>query len=265
VDVRGKTVLVTRAGRGIGRALAAYFAGKAANLALLDMNAADLQETAALCTLEGVTARCYVANAAEENEVIKTLDAIVGDFGRLDGLVNNAGIVRDAMLVKVKDGEITGKMTLAQWQAVIDVNLTGVFLCAREAAERMIRLKSPGVIVNISSISRAGNAGQTIQCGEGGRRRDDRDLGQGTGAAPNPGGRSGPRIYQNTHGRGNETRSLGKGDRPRSVGAAGRSCRNRSGSRIHFRERVLYGGAASSWTGACASRFCMRRIIIVRQ
>jgi 3-oxoacyl-[acyl-carrier protein] reductase len=161
VDVRGKTVLVTGAGRGIGRALAAYFAGKAANLALLDMNEADLQETAALCTLEGVTARCYVANAAEENEVIKTLGAIVDDFGRLDGLVNNAGIVRDAMLVKVKDGEITGKMTLAQWQAVIDVNLTGVFLCAREAAERMIRLKSPGVIVNISSISRAGNAGQT--------------------------------------------------------------------------------------------------------
>ena len=75
--------------------------------------------------------------------------------------MNNAGIVRDAMLVKVKDGEITGKMTLAQWQAVMDVNLTGVFLCAREAAERMIRLKSPGVIVNISSISRAGNAGQT--------------------------------------------------------------------------------------------------------
>jgi 3-oxoacyl-[acyl-carrier protein] reductase len=154
-------VLVTGAGRGIGRALAAYFAGKTANLALLDTNEADLQETAALCTLEGVTARCYVANAAEESEVIKTLDAIVGDFGRLDGLVNNAGIVRDAMLVKVKDGEITGKMTLAQWQAVIDVNLTGVFLCAREAAERMIRLKSPGVIVNISSISRAGNAGQT--------------------------------------------------------------------------------------------------------
>jgi 3-oxoacyl-[acyl-carrier protein] reductase len=161
VDVREKTVLVTGAGRGIGRALAAQFAGRGANVALLDMNEVDLQETAALCTLEGVTARCYVANAAQEIEVVKTLDAIVSDFGRLDGLVNNAGIVRDAMLVKVKDGEIIGKMTLAQWQAVVDVNLTGVFLCAREAAERMIRLKNPGVIVNVSSISRAGNAGQT--------------------------------------------------------------------------------------------------------
>lgn len=65
MDVRGKPVLVTGAGRGIGRALAAYFAAKTANLALLDMNEPDLQETAALCTLEGVTARCYVANAAD--------------------------------------------------------------------------------------------------------------------------------------------------------------------------------------------------------
>jgi 3-oxoacyl-[acyl-carrier protein] reductase len=161
VDVRGNTVLVTGAGRGIGRALATYFAAKGANLALLDMNDSDLEETAAVCTRVGATARCYVANAADEAEVINSMDAVVRDFGRLDGLVNNAGIVRDAMLVKVKDGEIIGKMTLAQWQAVIDVNLTGVFLCAREAAERMIRLKSGGVIVNISSISRAGNAGQT--------------------------------------------------------------------------------------------------------
>jgi len=161
VDLRGKTVLVTGAGRGIGRALALWFAGRAANLALLDTTESDLRETGALCTAEGVAARCYVANAAEEAEVTRSLDAVVADFGRLDGLVNNAGIVRDAMLIKVKDGEIAGKMSLAQWQAVMDVNLTGVFLCAREAAERMIRLKSPGVIVNISSISRAGNAGQT--------------------------------------------------------------------------------------------------------
>ena len=154
-------MLVTGAGRGIGRALATYFAARHADLALLDMNDSDLKETASACAREGATARCYVANAAEETDVINTFDAVVRDFGRLDGLVNNAGIVRDAMLVKVKDGEITGKMTLAQWQAVIDVNLTGVFLCAREAAERMITLKSGGVIVNISSISRAGNAGQT--------------------------------------------------------------------------------------------------------
>jgi 3-oxoacyl-[acyl-carrier protein] reductase len=76
-------------------------------------------------------------------------------------MVNNAGITRDALLVKVKDGAVAGKMSLAQWQAVLDVNLTGVFLCGREAAERMIRLGNGGLIINISSISREGNVGQT--------------------------------------------------------------------------------------------------------
>jgi 3-oxoacyl-[acyl-carrier protein] reductase len=161
VELRGKTVLVTGAGRGIGRALAAYLSGKAANLALVDTNESDLQETAEICQSAGVAVRCYAANVAEEIEIVETFNEVMSEFGRLDGLVNNAGIVRDAMLVKVKGGEITGKMTLRQWQEVINVNLTGVFLCAREAAERMIRLGSPGVIVNISSISRAGNVGQT--------------------------------------------------------------------------------------------------------
>ena len=64
------------------------------------------------------------------------------------------------MLLKVKDGEIT-KMSLAQWQAVIDVNLTGVFLCTREVAAKMVELNNQGAIINISSISRAGNVGQT--------------------------------------------------------------------------------------------------------
>jgi 3-oxoacyl-[acyl-carrier protein] reductase len=76
-------------------------------------------------------------------------------------LINNAGILRDALLVKAKDGVITGKMSMDQWNSVISVNLTGVFLCAREAAERMIKCGKGGVIVNISSISRAGNAGQS--------------------------------------------------------------------------------------------------------
>ncbi|MDP6673923.1 MAG: SDR family oxidoreductase, partial [Gammaproteobacteria bacterium] len=68
---------------------------------------------------------------------------------------------RDGLLLKFRDGELISKMTLDQWQAVIDVNLTGVFLCGREAAQRMIESGSKGCIINISSISRAGNMGQT--------------------------------------------------------------------------------------------------------
>lgn len=161
MEVQGKTVLVTGAGRGIGRAIAVSLARRGADLALLDLTREELEETQALCAQEGSTARFYVANAADEPAIIATLDSVIEEFGRLDGLVNNAGIVRDSLLIKVKDDEIVGKMTLAQWQAVLDVNLTGVFLCGREAAERMIKLKRGGVIVNISSISRAGNIGQT--------------------------------------------------------------------------------------------------------
>ena len=161
MDVRGKTILVTGAGRGIGRSLALHFARKGANLALLDTNSEEVADSCVRCRGAGAVARSYVADAANEDSVVGALDQVTADFGRLDGLINNAGIVRDGLLVKVKDGLVVGKMTLAQWQAVIDVNLTGVFLCAREAAQRMITLAVGGVIVNVSSISRAGNAGQT--------------------------------------------------------------------------------------------------------
>ena len=76
-------------------------------------------------------------------------------------MINNAGITKDALLVKVQDGKVVGKMSLDQWRAVIDVNLTGVFLGAREAAQRMIGLGNGGVIISTSSISRAGNMGQS--------------------------------------------------------------------------------------------------------
>jgi 3-oxoacyl-[acyl-carrier protein] reductase len=128
---------------------------------LLDLNASDLASTRAGLEAKGARVTTAIANVANEDQVIQALDAVVASLGRLDVLVNNAGITKDALLVKVKDGEVVGKMSLAQWQAVIEVDLTGVFLCAREAAERMIRLGNGGVIINISSISRSGNHGQT--------------------------------------------------------------------------------------------------------
>ena len=161
MQIKDKTIVVTGAARGIGRALAVRFAGQGANIALLDLNAADLEPAARQCTALGVRALAYTVDVSSETQVSDAFDQVVRDFGALDVIVNNAGIVKDALLVKVKDGEIVGKMTLQQWQAVIDVNLTGVFLCAREAAVRMIKLAKGGVIVNISSISRHGNAGQT--------------------------------------------------------------------------------------------------------
>lgn len=161
MDIRNKTMVVTGGGRGIGRSIALRLASQGANLALLDLNAADLESTVALCAAESVQARGYGVNVADEAEVCAAMARVAADFGRLDGLVNNAGVLSDALLVKVKDGAVVGRMSMEQWNAVIAVNLSGVFLCAREAAARMIEFGNGGVIVNISSISRAGNAGQS--------------------------------------------------------------------------------------------------------
>jgi 3-oxoacyl-[acyl-carrier protein] reductase len=161
VQVRNKTVVVTGAGRGIGRAIARQLACHGADVALFDLDAADLEETRTLCMAESVQARSYHVNVADESEVCAAMKQVTADFGRLDGLVNNAGIVRDSLLVKVKESAVVARMTMDQWNAVIGVNLTGVFLCAREATAQMIERGNGGVIVNISSISRVGNAGQS--------------------------------------------------------------------------------------------------------
>lgn len=161
MELNDKVVAITGAARGIGRAIAEAFAARGARIALLDLQSDELERTCGELVGAGTEVRAYQVNVTSEDQVAAALDQLVADFGRLDVMVNNAGIVKDGLLIKAKEGQVTGKMSLAQWQAVIDVNLTGVFLCGREAAERMIRLGQGGVIINISSISQAGNMGQT--------------------------------------------------------------------------------------------------------
>ncbi|HEX2494001.1 MAG TPA: SDR family oxidoreductase [Steroidobacter sp.] len=161
MQLNEKVVVVTGSGRGIGRAMALAFANKGAHLALLDLNAADLDQTRIQCEAAGVRANSYLCDVTREEDIIAALDAVVHERGRLDVMINNAGITKDALLVKVQDGKVVGKMSMEQWRAVVDVNLTGVFLGAREAAARMIALGNGGCIISTSSISRAGNAGQS--------------------------------------------------------------------------------------------------------
>ncbi|WP_070884212.1 SDR family oxidoreductase [Pseudomonas sp. D1-3] len=159
MQLEDKVIIITGGGQGLGRAMAEYLAKRRMRLALVDLNQEKLDETAAACRALGVQARTYLCNVASEEQVAQTITQIAEDFGSINGLVNNAGILRDGLTIKVKDGEMS-KMSLAQWQSVIDVNLTGVFLCTREVAAKMIELQNEGAIINISSVSRAGNIGQ---------------------------------------------------------------------------------------------------------
>ena len=162
MDLNSKTIVITGGARGLGGAMALRLSRRGAKLALVDLDEGQLDTMASECREAGSPeVRTYVCNVAREADVEALFGTIATDFGALDGLVNNAGITRDAMLLKYKDGEQVGKMTLEQWQTVIDVNLTGVFLCGREAAAKMIELGNGGCIINISSIARAGNMGQT--------------------------------------------------------------------------------------------------------
>jgi len=158
--IKDKVFVVTGAARGLGFAIAKDLATQGGKLALVDMNQQGLDEAAAELAEYGVEIRSYVCNVAIEADVVELFDNIQKDFGQIDGLVNNAGITRDALLVKRKDG-VTKKMSLETWQQVIDVNLTGVFLCGREVAAKMLEAGQPGVIVNISSVCRDGNIGQS--------------------------------------------------------------------------------------------------------
>lgn len=199
MQIKGKTIVITGAARGIGRALAVRFAGQGANIALLDLKAADLEPAVKQCKALGVRALAYAVDVSAETQVSAALDDVVRDFGALDAIINNAGIVKDALLIKVKDGEIVGKMTLQQWQAVIDVNLTGVFLCAREAAERMIKLaKGRRDREHLQYFAPRKCGSNKLHGGQIRRRVDDGGVGQGACALRHPGRMCGPRIH--THG-----------------------------------------------------------------
>ena len=162
MDLAGKTIVITGGGRGLGAAMARRLAAAGCRLALVDLDESALETMANECSEAGSPqVQGYIANVAKEDEVEALFNDIAGDFGAIHGLVNNAGIIRDAMRLKYRDGQQVSKMTLDQWQAVIDVNLTAVFLCAREAAAKMIEAGAKGCIINISSISRSGNMGQS--------------------------------------------------------------------------------------------------------
>ena len=161
MNPKGKVIVITGAARGLGEKMAEALSAEGANLALVDLDQAALTNSVDLCAKSGIKVKGYGADVADEQAVITLFNEIEKDFGGIDGLINNAGITKDSLLVKVHEGKVVGKMSVDDFNKVIAVDLRGVFLCGREAAQRMIDGGRPGVIVNISSISREGNVGQT--------------------------------------------------------------------------------------------------------
>ena len=161
MDIKNKTIIVTGAARGLGQAMATHLASQGARIALIDLDAPPLEQTCKKIISRGGQAATYACNVAKEEDVRATIKQVSDEFGPIHGLVNNAGILRDGLLVKTKDGKIIDTLPFEEWQSVINVNLTGVFLCGREVAASMIESNVHGVIINIASISRAGNFGQS--------------------------------------------------------------------------------------------------------
>ncbi len=150
-ELNDKVALVTGAARGLGQAIALKLAEAGADLALCDLKAEWLEETAEKVKALGRRAECYGVNVAEGESVTAGIKAIEKDFGKIDVLVNNAGITKDGLMMRMSEDD---------WDAVLNVNLKGTFLCTKAAMRGMMKQRS-GTIVNIASvIGLMGNAGQ---------------------------------------------------------------------------------------------------------
>ena len=156
--LEGKVAWVTGSGNGIGRATAQAFADEGARLVLADVDEAGLEAVVKQIVDGGGEAVAVVGSIADRKDVQKMVDTALENYGRLDILINNAGINRDGLVVKVKDGEVS-MMGDDKWDPVLDVNLKGTFLCSQAAAVPMIEQKA-GRIINTSSIAALGNIGQ---------------------------------------------------------------------------------------------------------
>jgi len=156
--LKDKVCLITGGAAGIGKATALKFAAEGAKVAICDVNE---EAGNALLKELGADAIFSKVDVTDRQDVQKWVDSVKEQFGRIDVLINNAGITRDGLFVKYKEGAVVSQMQEDAWDMVIDVNLKGVFNCAQAVIPAMIEQKG-GVILNASSIvGLYGNFGQT--------------------------------------------------------------------------------------------------------
>ena len=151
MELKGQVAFVTGGSRGIGRAIAEDLAARGARIALGSLHHDKAAETAEALRAGGAEASAYGLDVSSAEEVERTFNAIKNDFGRLDILINNAGITRDGLLLRMKPED---------WDAVINVNLRSVFLCSKEAVKIMSRQRYGRIVSITSVVAFTGNPGQ---------------------------------------------------------------------------------------------------------
>lgn len=152
IDLKGKATIITGSARGIGKGIAEKLAEAGANILINDINEEAAKQTAQEISQKyGVETTYFACDISQEDQANKLIDTCKEKWGKIDILVNNAGITRDTLLLR---------MNKEQWDQVININLTGTFLCTKAAFKIMMNQRS-GVIINISSIAgENGNIGQ---------------------------------------------------------------------------------------------------------
>ena len=162
MQVKNSVIVITGAASGIGEAAAVALAAAGANIVLGDINEESLNAVKHRIITDGGNAASKVLNVTDELSVQAFMDFAIAQYSSINVVLACAGIIRDSFLVTPdKDtGMVKKFMTTEQWQQVIDVNMTGVFLTLREAAIRMIDNKCDGVLIPLSSINKCGELGQ---------------------------------------------------------------------------------------------------------
>jgi 3-oxoacyl-[acyl-carrier protein] reductase len=149
--MKGHTAIITGGGRGIGRAIAESLAGHGVNIAVVDVNLDIAREAAADLENTGIKSIALKADVSDAADVNSIFEEVLKEFGKVEILVNNAGITRDALLLRMKEED---------WDSVININLKGTFLCSKEAVKAMSKQRY-GRIINIASVvAFMGNPGQ---------------------------------------------------------------------------------------------------------
>jgi 3-oxoacyl-[acyl-carrier protein] reductase len=162
LEITNSVAVITGGGGGIGLALARYWVGNGGKVLLADVAEPPLASAESQLKEMNGDVRTIVCDVTNENDCSRMADLAIEQFGRINLVAPFAGIIKDALMLTpdITTGKVTRKMTLEQFQSVLNINLTGVFLTVRECAERMINNNCKGLICLISSTGSLGTAGQ---------------------------------------------------------------------------------------------------------